>query len=193
MANVFAVHSVGSSLATYLTNTYPQALRTDHPCTFGVLATGELESLESQGAGAKVTFTLYRVTVNEHLRNSPASDAIRSSVPLSLELHYLMTVWSSTALAEHTVFTWAMSQLHQHPVLDLSNLSSEAGWEPGDIVQVVPEELGTDVMMNIWDAFSTGYRLSTSYVARVVRIDADRVEDAKPVVATRFTLSDVGA
>ena len=109
-----------------------------------------------------------------------------TSLPLSLELHYLMTIWARSALAEHTVLTWAMRELHQHPVLDPSRLSTEAAWAAGDVVQIMPEELGTEALMNIWEAITPAFRLSSSYVARVVRIDTDPIEDSRPVVATRF-------
>jgi hypothetical protein len=39
--------------------------------------------------------------------------------------------------------------------------------------------------MRIWDAIAPFYRLSVSYIARVIRIDADESETGLPVVATR--------
>jgi hypothetical protein len=41
-------------------------------------------------------------------------------------------------------------------------------------------------MMRIWDALDPGYRLSVSYIVRLVRIDPESSADAKPVVASRF-------
>ena len=191
MANVFAVHSVGSSLANYLTTSYPEPLRTDHPCIFRVMASGELDTLDPEDLGTALTFILYRVTINEHLRNSRVfDDQLRNSIPLSLDLHYLMVVWANSALAEHTILAWAMRQLHQHPLLDTSYLTPEAGWSTGDVVQIVPEELSTDDLMTIWDALSRAYRLSVSYTARVVRIETEPIEEAGPVVATRFSYTD---
>jgi hypothetical protein len=81
---------------------------------------------------------------------------------------------------------WAMRQLYQHPILDASALSPEAGWAPDEVVQIIPSELSTEDMMRIWDALEPPYRLSVSYIARRVRLDPDRLLDAAPVVATRF-------
>ncbi len=187
MANVFAVHSAGSSIATYLRNAYPETLRAEHPCSFQVMSTGELESPDVESIAPAVTLILYAVTLNEHFRSSPnigrTDDA---SVPLSLDLHYLMSAWAENALTEHTILTWAMLELHQHPFLRAPDLSSEAAWDASDMLHILPEELPTDTMTSIWDSFGPSYRLSTGYVVRVVRVDAERVPDGLPVVATRY-------
>jgi hypothetical protein len=134
---------------------------------------------------------LYRVTMNEHLRNIARVNGFTDNdVPLSIDLHYLLTVWANNAVAEHTILAWAMRELYLHPVLDISSLSPEAGWTAGDVVQLIPAELSNEDVMRIWDALEPPYRLSISYIARVVRIDADTTEDSRPVVATRFSYSD---
>ena len=79
-----------------------------------------------------------------------------------------------------------MQQLDQHPVMDLSSLDAAGGWRADDLVQIVPAELSNEDLMRIWDALAPDYRLSLSYVARVVRIDPDEAETGLPVVATRF-------
>ncbi len=190
MANLLAVHSVGASLVTFLRNSYPESLRTAHPCEFRLLSSGELA--EPGNFETSLSLFLYRVSINEHLRNIP--DRARGNgdglVPLSLDLHYLMTVWAGSALAEQLIIAWAMRQLYHHSVLDISSLSSEAEWNAGDIIQVLPGEVSTEDMMRIWDALDPPYRLSVSYVARVVRIDADREADRRPVVATRFSVTE---
>ena len=43
MATTAAVHSVGHSLVTYLKNAYPEPLRTEYPCEFRLLSSGELD------------------------------------------------------------------------------------------------------------------------------------------------------
>jgi hypothetical protein len=43
--------------------------------------------------------------------------------------------------------------------------------------------------MRVWDALEPSYRLTTSYVARVVRIDGTTVaEEYAPVITSRFDL-----
>ena len=58
------------------------------------------------------------------------------------------------------------------------------------MIQLIPAELSTEDIMRIWDALEPSYRLSVSYIARVVRIDSTRVEQVRPVVATRFSYED---
>lgn len=189
MANVYAIHSVGASLVTYLRNSYPDDLRTKHSCEFRLLSSGELANLGE--IGTTLSLFLYRVTMNEHLRNVGRMNGFSNgSAPLALDLHYLMTVWADHAVAEQAILAWAMRQLYQHSVLDLSSLSAEAEWSPGDIVQVIPAELSNEDIMRIWDALDPFYRLSVSYIARVVRIDPDQVEDTTRVVAKRLSFTD---
>lgn len=189
LQNVSRFYSVGNSLATFLRNTYPQELHDQHPCVFGVISTGAL--VKPDVTGTQLTFFLHRVTTNEHLRNaSRVNDKAHVRAPLTVDLHYLMTVWADSAEAEHLILAWAMRQLHIHSSLDVSSLTETGGWERGDLINLVPGEMSNEDMMRIWDALNPPYRLSVAYVARAVRVDVDEIADARPVVATRFTHSN---
>lgn len=187
MANFWAIHSVGSSLITYLRDTYP--LRTDHPCDFRLISSGELE--ESQDLGTAVTLYLYRLDIDKHTRNNPHPQHPKASPkPLYLCLYYLFIIWADTPLVENTIAAWVMSQIHQHPILDQSTLSSTGGWMPEDQVYIVPIEMTNEDLMRLWDAMTPTYRLSLPYLVRVVRIDPDQVEEGRPVVATRYAYGE---
>jgi hypothetical protein len=143
---------------------------------------------QADDPGTTLSLFLYRVTVNEHLRNlRPPGVRQTENAPLSLDLHFLLSVWADSALAEHTLLAWTMRELYLQPVLSLSSLSPEAEWSAADAVQLVPAELPTEDLMRIWDALTPPYRLSVSYIARMVRIDAERIPDALPVVASRLS------
>lgn len=189
MSNVLAIHSVGQSLVTYLTNSYPQSLHEKYKCSFALVSSTDIEAKEfTQPA---VTLFLYRVTMNEHLRTMRrGAERPGDANPLSVDLHYLLSVWADKAPAEHVLLAWAMRQLHLHPLLDSSALSPEADWLPSEFIEVVPSELPVEDVMRIWDAFDMPYRLSVSYTARVVRIAGDEVPPAPPVVAHRFNFAD---
>lgn len=189
MANVSRIHAVGNSLATFLRNTYPSELREEFSCAFDVVSSGEL--LDPDQDDTRLTFFLHRVTTNEHLRHANrVAGRTQVLAPLTLDLHYLMTVWANNALAEQVILAWAMRQLHTHPLLDASSLRPEGGWEQGDVINILPGEMSNEDMMRIWDALIPPYRLSVAYVARAVRIDVDEMADAPPVVATRFSYTD---
>jgi|SRR5215813_10401873 len=189
MANQFAIHSVGESLRKYLENSYPEPLRTNTACSFRLLSSGEFT--DTSNFGTTLSLYLYRVTMNEYLRNVPrSSQAFDATAPLAVDLHYLLTVWANNALAEHTILSWAMRELYRRPILDKSSLSSEADWTTADIIQLIPAELSNEDIMRIWDALDPPYHLSVSYIARVVRIDLDAFESARAVVANRFSYMD---
>jgi hypothetical protein len=188
MANLHAIHSVGHSLVTWLRNAYPAELREVTECEFLLLSSGEMGSKEERGPA--VSLWLWRVTPNPHAR-SAAHPGSAARPALALDLHYLLTVWADSALAEHTLLAWALERMHGTQVLDASILSPEAGWERGDRVQLVPEELATEELLRIWDAMEPSYRLSVPFVARPVRIlSEEAVTESLPVVATRFLYQD---
>jgi len=137
---------------------------------------------------------LYRVIINEHLRTRPPARMPRDvPAPLSVDLHYLISVWADSSAAEHTICAWTMRQLHNHPILDSSSLTEDGGWLPDDVVHIIPSELSNEDLMRIWDAIAPFYRLSISYIARVVRIDPDEIETGLPVVATRYSYGNKGS
>ena len=189
MANVFALHSVGSSIVTLLRNSYPaeEAGRPMPGCSFELVSSGQLASEIEETT--RLTLYFYRVTVNEHSRSSrrPAA-ASDTPAPLGLDLHFLLSAWAANPLDELVTLAWAMRQLHQFPVLDASCLSPEAGWDSSEVIQVIPAELSTEDVMRIWDALEPAYRLSVSYVARLVHLDpTEPAEGGRPVVARRRT------
>jgi hypothetical protein len=194
MANVFALNSVGNSIVTFLRNAYLAAVEEqDLPaCSFDLVSSAELAG-ELTDTTTRLTLYLYRITVNEHSRQSRRSGAPADvPAPLGLDLHFLLSAWAPTALKEQTTLAWAMRQLHQFPVLDASSLSPEGGWAPDEIIHVIPAELSTEDVMRIWDALDPPYRLSVSYVARVVRLDVDTAQgSAVPAVARRLALAEV--
>jgi hypothetical protein len=190
MANVLALHSVGNSIVTYLRNSYPQQVAgiTMPTCSFDLMSFAQLAS-NTEEATTRITLLLYRVTVDEHARQIRASNRVADGpAPLSLDLHYMVTAWGTTSLDEQLTFAWTLRQMHEHPVLDASALSPEAGWTPDEVIQIVPAELTTEDMMRVWDGFEASYRLSSTYIARLVRLDPDQAIDTRRVVARQLAL-----
>jgi hypothetical protein len=187
LANFQAIHGVGASLVRYLNSAFALSSPFTPMIRFELVSSGELNS-DSERSNV-VTLYLYRVTVDPHTRNVPCLNGTDGQVPLSLALHYLLSVWCDTAQTEQLVLGWVMRQLYEHQALTPSDLVPDAGWEASDVIQVVPSELTNEDTMRIWDALQPGYRLSVSYTARVVRIDSELGRDARPVVARLFSAS----
>ncbi len=192
MANIAAIRSVGSSLAEYLGNAYRAAVFppgiTKPGCTFTVVSSGTMQTQEDPSNQAvQVLLYLYRANIDTHLRNAGrAATPDMRTVPLSIDLHYLFSFWSTSAENEHLALAWTMRQLHTAPLLDGTILSTDANWAADEIVQLIPSELSNEDMMRIWDALRPDYHLSVAYIARVVRIDPDVIDEAGPVVTTRL-------
>jgi hypothetical protein len=182
MATIEAVYDVGNSLVTSLRNRY-QLLATKpvSDCGFSLLSSGDLAKGDPDFLGLHSTtlsLFLYRVTINEHARNAPQHPRNEyASPPLAVDLHFLMTAWSNSALNEQVILAWSMQQLHQHPILAVES-PSPATWQPDDRVQVIPADLSLEDIMRIWDSLQPSYRLSVAYLARVVLIDPAVVHGA---------------
>jgi hypothetical protein len=191
MANLRAIHSVGFSLAKYLRNAFPAELRTETGCDFQLVSSSEINAKDID-FGPAVTLYLYRVTMNPYLRNSQHVNAQQQTVlPLSVDLHYLLTVWAENPLKEHIILGWVVRELHMHQTLSQSDLTTDGGWEADELVQLIPAELSNEDLMRLWDALEPPYRLSVSYIARVVRIDAQTQGPERPVVARRRRHAEV--
>jgi hypothetical protein len=193
MANIAAIRSVGTSLAAYLNNAYRESAfpaNVGKPdCTFAIASIGGVtsEAAPASDTTVRVLILLYRASMNQYLRNvGRTADPRMRPAPLSVDLHFLVSFWAKSADNEQLALAWTMRQLHDVPVLDSSILSREAAWTSEDVIQLIPEEIETEEMMRIWDTLEPKYRLSLSYIARVVRIDPDQVQEERPVVATRF-------
>jgi len=188
MANAFAIHSAGNALVTYLRDTYPAQLqgRALPNCAFELLASGGL-SAQPEQEGTRIGLLLYQITISEHQRpHSSARLPASGCVPLGLDLHYLLTAWGATPQEEQIPLAWAIRQLHATPILDASILSPEAGWQPDEILQVLPAAIPVEELMRIWDSLNQAYRLSLAYVVRGLRLDAEPGHAVPPVVARRF-------
>jgi hypothetical protein len=191
MANHLAIHSFCQSLSDYLSQrhaTYvpPPGVPALPAANFTVLSSSRFSSNDAIADGT-VSLFLHRVTINNQLRNTRQQANLG---PLSLDLHLLLTVWADDADDEHILLAWAMRELHQHAYLDRSSLGAEAGWAVDDQVNLAAVDLMPEEMARIWEAAHRGYRLSYAFLARIVRIDVDRVPDGAPVVATRFNHTD---
>jgi hypothetical protein len=193
MADYTAVFAVGDSLVRFLTSSYQAqqtALALPTPCTFKLVSSTEIATEETTTLDQMITLFLHRITTNDQFRStSRLQDSNNKQPVLFLDLHYLITYWGAEAQAEQKLLAWTMQQLQSSPILDKSILTTNAGWETTETVQLIPADLSLEDILRIWDALGPKYRLSVSYIARVVRIDRV-ISTGLPVVATRFTYQD---
>jgi hypothetical protein len=198
VADYQAVFAVGDALAKYLQNNYDPTV-VGFPCTFKLVSSAEIANEDQTKLDKTVSLYLHRITTDEHFRAvTRLQDSPGDQPVLYLDLHYLITYWDASAEgaeAEQKILTWTMQQLQSHPILDSSvlSLSSAApGWDRTESVQLIPSDLSLQDILNIWDGLGPSYRLTISYLVRVVRVDR-AITPGMPVVATRFIFQDGGA
>jgi len=183
MANVFAIHSVCRSIAAFLQDSYPASVAElpMPPCSFEVLSSSQMAGPLDDAS--RIGLYLYRTAISEHSRQlRPGRITDLRAPSLHLDLHFLLASWSRSAHDEHVSMAWTLRQLHQHPVLDFSALTAEAAWSADEAIQIAPAELALPDILHIWRSVGAPYRLSASYIARVVRLEADKALDEPPVV-----------
>lgn len=200
MAQIGAVHAFGESVIRYLTGAHaierttqaslPPERQTLPDCRFEQVSAAQINNNFSPAENL-VTLYLFRIAMDRNLRSAADAQRPRDPVarPLSLELHYLAIAWADDAADEQTLMSWTMLALHRGALFDRSSLEPAALWSADETVQMLPSELSHENMMRIWEALQPDYRLSTSYVARTVRIETGMRENARPVIATRFDLT----
>jgi Pvc16 N-terminal domain len=197
VADYQAVFAVGDAIARHLNNNYDPAL-VGFPCTFKLVSSSEIANEDQTKLDKIVSLYLHRITTDENFRNvSRLQNSPRDQPVLYLDLHYLLSYWDASAEgaeAEQKILIWTMQQLQSHPILDTSilSLSSAApGWDKTDSVQLVPADISLQDILDIWDGLGPKYRLTVSYIVRVVRVDR-AITPGMPVVATRFTVQNNG-
>lgn len=190
MAGLGAVNAVGDSLVALLRARRDLLAAANRlgplPASFPIAHASLAQLAGTTLPTAGLTLTCTRIAHSEHL----APSATARPRALALELQYLLVVWSATPAEEQAIMTWAMLEFAAHPVLDRALLVGADVWDRGETVQLLHEPLAEDALHRIWAGLQHRMRLCAAYRARVVRIGLGVGDDARPVVATRFGLTD---
>ncbi len=114
------------------------------------------------------TIFLYRVAVNPARRNEPlAAPESVSGLLLPVDLSYLITPWAKDPRDEHLMLGRILRGLHDRAELGGADLVG-ASWAPGDTARLALEPMTMQEQFCIWDTVKMPYRLSLSYVARIL-------------------------
>ena len=134
------------------------------------------------------TIFLYRVGVNSVMRNGPRvtlNNGATTRPLLPMDLSYLITPWAKDPKDEHLMLGLILQALYDHAELGPADLSG-ASWSPDDSVQLVLETLTIEEHFCIWDTVDMPYRLSLTYMARILGIEPSEQIFAPPVVRAIF-------
>lgn len=130
----------------------------------------------------------YDMVRSDHVAPKRRSPASAPHPEIALELLFLLVAWSGKAEEEHAALAWAMLELDAHPTLDASILKGDV-WEQGETIHLSPEPFAPEDQFRLWDALGHKYRMAQAYRARVLRLRLPGSDDALPVTASRFALS----
>jgi hypothetical protein len=147
----------------------------------------EFESLRDP-LNPNITVFLYRIAVNPEMRNSPRrtrTDGTLQPAPLPLELSFLITAWAKDTRDGLRLIGRILQVLYDHRELGAADLVGTS-WERDDTVQLILESLPLEDHYRIWDANEVAYRLSLTYLARVVGLSATETIITTPVVDGAF-------
>jgi hypothetical protein len=136
-----------------------------------------------------VTVFLYHVAVCGDLRNTPRNSNFnggRRRPPLPLELRFMITPWTKTARDAYRIVGVIVQLLYDHAVLKFNDLQGSGVWAPDDTVEFVLESLPVGEAYDIWDPTDIPYKLSLSYLARLIGIDSAVTTSATPIAVATF-------
>ncbi|WP_055406723.1 DUF4255 domain-containing protein [Frankia sp. ACN1ag] len=184
MSNPLAVAAVTQTLKVLLSRATPN------------VTTLPLDKARPSGDGDQLNIFLYQTVLSAAWRNADpvgARPGERSSPPLALCLHYLVTAYGGNEADAHVVLGRAMSILHDHTTLSAAQIRDATTTDLPDSdlhrqaegVRITPLVLSTDDLFKLWSGFQTAYRVSAAYEVSVVLIDSSRPPSSPPPVLTR--------
>jgi hypothetical protein len=137
-----------------------------------------------------ISVYLYRALVSTTKRNLPArigADGKRRHPALPVDLHYMVTPWAQTAERQHLLLGWTMRTMEDSMILPPAWLNQQIAdvFGPDEAVELVPEPLALQDLVNIWEIAKANIQVSVGYCARVVPIDSNKSEIVAPPVQTR--------
>jgi hypothetical protein len=166
---------------------------------------------------SQINLFLHQVTPNIGWRNEglPSRDAsgrLRlSNPPLALNLHYLLSAYSSGDLHAEILLGYAMQLLHEIPVLTRQAIQTALTPSPPvgatlppalraladsglqyqiEQIKITPEYLNIEEMSKLWTAINSHFRPTVAYLASVVLIEANEPVSSPLPVLSRGKIVD---
>jgi hypothetical protein len=176
MAGYQALAAVGRSLVTLLNTRFAEEIPTGRRPDAVLAGTTDFDVVNSSPSAVirypAVSVYCYRLSVDRETRPGWSAVASQDGIPrLPLRMHLLLSAWDQFAESELEWLGLAARVLETESILTGPLLDPTGKWEPGDMIQVVPDDVALDSMSEAFQALTTDYRLCLPYLARVVRID----------------------
>lgn len=219
MSNAFAIAGVTAVIRDLLNNGV-----IDHNISAAVgqgvlISTVAPDLIPTSGndAGPRLNLFLHQVTHNAAWRNVdlPSRDSSgerRTSPPLALNLHYLLTSYARNDLEAEVLLGYGMQLLHETPMIGRAAIRKAlnpatvsptllpqvyqamrqtALAEQIEMLKIIPENMNSEEMSRLWSATQAHYRPSAPYQVTVVLIESERSGRSALPVLTRGPVDPV--
>lgn len=136
-----------------------------------------------------VTVFLYHIGIAGEMRNAAGRSQLNGTwrrPPLPLELHFLVTPWAKTARDAYRIIGVIAQLFYDHALLRFDELQGDKVWAPDDTVEIVMESLPVDTLYDIWEPTDIPYKLSLTYLVRILGIDSGILTNTAPVAVATF-------
>lgn len=148
-----------------------------------------------------LTVCMYRVAVEQVRRNltprrEPDGRLHRPPVPVNL--HYLVTAWSTDAVTQQRLLGWAIRVLHNTSTLPAGLLNQfgpeETVFRSDETVELIFEGLSRQDTTDAWEQAQSNQQPSATYVARTIEIETDlEIHEYAPVQTREMRYAEVAA
>jgi hypothetical protein len=194
MAGYKALAAVGRSLVALLDQRFREDIPTERRPTPVLVGTVDLDRVNTPGSlitYPAVAVYCYRLSVDSETRPKWSALASQDGIPrLPLRMHLLITAFDEFADQELEWLGLAARALERESILTGPLLDSTGEWEPGEAIQVVPDDMALESMSEAFQALTTDFRLYLLYQARVVVIGGRREGDGERVTTVAAGVGD---
>jgi hypothetical protein len=136
-----------------------------------------------------VSIFLYHVTVCGEMRNMGASMSVGGAIgkpPFPIEMRFLITPWTRTPRDAYGIVGAIALLMNDHAVLTATDLLGSGVWAPDDTVELMLEATPVEELYDIWEPTEIPYKLSLSYLARLIALDSTIFTSPAPVAVESF-------
>ncbi|WP_412543344.1 DUF4255 domain-containing protein [Longispora sp. K20-0274] len=198
MAGHRALVAAGRSIVDLLNRRFDDLIPAGDRRPVAVLAgTADFDQVNSSPTAVirfpAISVYCYRISVDRETRAGWSAVASTDGIPrIPLRMHILFAAWDTVVESELEWLGLTAQVIESESILTGPTLHPSGEWEPGDAIQVVPDELALDSLSEAFQALTTDYRLSLPYVARVIRIHGRREQVTEPVATVGTAVRGLG-
>ena len=186
MAGHRALAAVGRSIVDLLNLRIGELLPAPPRPTAVMAGTVDFDQVNSSPTAviqySSISVYCYKVSVDRETRPGYSAVAAADGMPrIPLRMHLMISAWDTVVESELEWIGLTAQILETQSLLSGPFLHPSGDWSPGDVIQLVTDDVALEPMSEAFQALTTDYRLSLLYQARVICIEGPRGMAAKPV------------